>query len=57
MFKPSTNEEKKVVLYGILNDPSIKDLVDCDGLNANISSILVNNLRNTFVSMNRSEAI
>ena len=53
--KHITNEEKKVVLYGILNDPSIKDLVDCDGLNANLSSILVANLRNSFVSMNRSE--
>ena len=53
--KHISNEEKKVVLYGILNDPSIKDLVDYDGLNANISSILVNNLRNSFVSMNRSE--
>ena len=53
--KHISNEEKKVVLYGICNDPSIKDLVDCDGLNANISSILVNNLRNSFVSMSRSE--
>ena len=41
LTKHISNEDKKVILYGILNDPLIKELVDFDGLNGNLTSELV----------------
>ena len=55
LTKHTSNEGKKVILYRILHDPSITTLVDFDGLNSNITSVLVNNLRNSFVNMRMLE--
>ena len=55
MTKHASNEDKKVILNRILNEPSIRELVDSDGLNSNLTSVLVNNLRNSFVNMSKSE--
>ena len=41
LTKHMNNEESKVILNGILNNPSIKELVDFDGLNGNLTSELV----------------
>ena len=38
-------EDNKVILNGILNDPSIKDIIDFDGLNGNVTNVLVNNIK------------
>ena len=53
--KHTSNEDKKVILNRILNDPSIRELVDSDGLNSNLTFVLVNNLRNSFANMRKSE--
>ena len=55
LTKHASNEDKKVILNRILNEPSIRELVDSDGLNSNLTSVLVNNLRNSFVNMSKSE--
>ena len=43
LTKHTSNEDKKVILNIILNDPSIRELVYSDGLNSNLTSVLVNN--------------
>ena len=55
LTKHTSNEHKKVILNRILNDPSIRELVDSNGLNSNLTSVLVNNLRNSFVNMRMLE--
>ena len=47
--------DKKVILNGILNDPSIKDIVDFDCLNGNVTNVLVNNIQNSLVNMSKLE--
>ena len=55
LTKHTSNEDNKVVLNRILNDPSTRELVDYDSLNSILTSVLVNNLRNSFVNMTKSE--
>ena len=55
LTKHIKNEDKKVILNGILNDPSINDIIDFDGLNGNVTNVLVNNLWNSLVNMSKSE--
>ena len=55
LTKHTSNEDKKVILNRILNDPSIRELVYSNGLNSNLTSVLVNNLRNSFVEMSKSK--
>ena len=55
LTKHTSNEDKKVILDSILNDPSIRELVDFDGLNSNLTYVLVNNLRNSFVNMSKPD--
>ena len=51
--KQTYNEHNKPILNRILNDPSIRELVDFDGLNSNLICELVNNLLNSFVNMSK----
>ena len=48
-------EDRKVILNGILSDPSIKDIIDLDDLNGNVTNVLVNNLRKTLFGMSKYE--
>ena len=44
-----------VIYNGILSDSSIKDLMNIDYLNGNVTNVLVNNLRKTLLAMSKSE--
>ena len=43
--------QKKIILNGVLSDPSIKDITDIGDLNCNITHMLVSNLRETILPM------